>query len=302
MKRQLSVLLLVICIVSFVLPFSASASEMTCKVRFMLRYPGGAGDVACADPVEVVCGECLGDLLPDEPEPPAEGLVFLGWVDKYGEAVTEETVVSDDMRIYTAWGKLLTISFDANEGSWGDADFTELEALSGPVEELPEEPERDGYVFDSWNTKPDGSGEKFDIGRDLQENTTVYAQWKRIFLYIFMSTRTNMRLTRTFAKSTLRKRRGFWPTIFLSPIGSGRDLRCSAGTRSQTAPGIVWRSAGLFVSMRTANLRSSMQSGKPLSAVSPLTGWARPQSVPGEKVWQRSRSRNPWKASALAAG
>lgn len=45
---------------------------------------------------------------------------------------------------------------------------------------LPEDkPTLDGYVFSGWNTKPDGSGEKYGPGQSitLTENLTLYAQW-----------------------------------------------------------------------------------------------------------------------------
>lgn len=45
---------------------------------------------------------------------------------------------------------------------------------------LPEDmPTLDGYVFSGWNTKPDGSGEKYTPGQDitLKEDLTLYAQW-----------------------------------------------------------------------------------------------------------------------------
>lgn len=45
---------------------------------------------------------------------------------------------------------------------------------------LPEDkPTLDGYVFSGWNTKPNGSGDKYDPGQDitLKEDLTLYAQW-----------------------------------------------------------------------------------------------------------------------------
>ena len=45
---------------------------------------------------------------------------------------------------------------------------------------LPEDkPTLDGYDFSGWNTKPNGSGEKYDPGQSitLTENLTLYAQW-----------------------------------------------------------------------------------------------------------------------------
>lgn len=45
---------------------------------------------------------------------------------------------------------------------------------------LPEDkPTLDGYVFSGWNTKPDGSGEKYGPGQSitLTEDLALYAQW-----------------------------------------------------------------------------------------------------------------------------
>ena len=42
--------------------------------------------------------------------------------------------------------------------------------------------QRDGYEFIGWNTLPDGTGEKYEVGDtiSLSANTTLYAQWKEI--------------------------------------------------------------------------------------------------------------------------
>lgn len=42
-----------------------------------------------------------------------------------------------------------------------------------------DEPTLDDYVFSGWNTKPNGSGDKYDPGQDitLKEDLTLYAQW-----------------------------------------------------------------------------------------------------------------------------
>lgn len=42
---------------------------------------------------------------------------------------------------------------------------------------------RDGYVFDSWNSAPDGSGTKYPVDDELvgiDEDYRVYAQWNSI--------------------------------------------------------------------------------------------------------------------------
>ena len=40
------------------------------------------------------------------------------------------------------------------------------------------EPTREGYLFDGWNTKPDGSGDEFTAATPVSSSMTVYAQWK----------------------------------------------------------------------------------------------------------------------------
>lgn len=43
---------------------------------------------------------------------------------------------------------------------------------------LPKPPTRKGKVFAGWNTKPDGSGDKFTINTKVTDDVIVYAQWK----------------------------------------------------------------------------------------------------------------------------
>ncbi len=43
---------------------------------------------------------------------------------------------------------------------------------------LPKAPTRKGKVFAGWNTKPDGSGDKFTINTKVTDDVIVYAQWK----------------------------------------------------------------------------------------------------------------------------
>ena len=41
-------------------------------------------------------------------------------------------------------------------------------------------PTRTGYLFNGWNTKPDGTGEAFTAETDVTESLTVYAQWQPV--------------------------------------------------------------------------------------------------------------------------
>lgn len=67
------------------------------------------------------------------------------------------------------------------DGVAGTVEITlPLPCTIGDLPTLPAyKPTLDGYVFLGWNTKPNGSGEKYDPGQDitLKEDLTLYAQW-----------------------------------------------------------------------------------------------------------------------------
>ena len=79
--------------------------------------------------------------------------------------------------------KQVQLSFELNlpEGAAGTVETPPpLPCKIGDPATLPEnKPTLDGYVFSGWNTKPDGSGEKYGPGQDIKltENLTLYAQW-----------------------------------------------------------------------------------------------------------------------------
>lgn len=79
--------------------------------------------------------------------------------------------------------KQVQLRFELNlpEGAAGTVETPPpLPCKIGDPATLPEDmPTHDGYVFSGWNTKPDGSGEKYGPGQDitLTENLTLYAQW-----------------------------------------------------------------------------------------------------------------------------
>lgn len=79
--------------------------------------------------------------------------------------------------------KQVQLSFELNlpEGAAGTVETPPpLPCKIGASATLPtDKPTLDGYVFSGWNTKPDGSGEKYGPGQDitLKEDLTLYAQW-----------------------------------------------------------------------------------------------------------------------------
>lgn len=74
------------------------------------------------------------------------------------------------------------LRFEENlpEGAAGTVEIpSRLCKIDVPATIPPDEPTHDGYVFSGWNTKPNGSGDKYDPGQDitLKEDLTLYAQW-----------------------------------------------------------------------------------------------------------------------------
>ncbi|MBS4872117.1 MAG: S-layer homology domain-containing protein [Peptoniphilus sp. oral taxon 375] len=46
------------------------------------------------------------------------------------------------------------------------------------LDDFPTDPAREGYVFKGWNTQKDGKGTEFKPGAVIEDDITVYAQWK----------------------------------------------------------------------------------------------------------------------------
>ncbi|MCL2012219.1 MAG: InlB B-repeat-containing protein [Cystobacterineae bacterium] len=89
------------------------------------------------------------------------------------------------------WEEGYTVVFDKNGG------HTEATPQSKTVvppettlDELPEEPTREGYKFLGWNTAADGSGAPFTVDTLVRENLTVYAQWENLNISILPSSAT----------------------------------------------------------------------------------------------------------------
>lgn len=95
----------------------------------------------------------------------------------------EREKIENELNALKEKSKLVQLSFEQNlpEGAAGTVETPPpLPCKIGASATLPEDmPTLDGYVFSGWNTKPDGSGEKYGPGQDitLTENLTLYAQW-----------------------------------------------------------------------------------------------------------------------------
>jgi len=142
--------------------------------------------------VKVIADGSIVGELPESPTRP--GYVFYRWnvlEDGSGDVLDETFIVSANIVVYAQWIENLnvyTVTFDKNNN---DAGSTNAEPASKEVPHgtaygiLPAEPSRIGYVFNGWNTEPNGSGNTFTPANIITEHVTVYAQWKEIYTVTF---------------------------------------------------------------------------------------------------------------------
>ncbi|MCI9598859.1 MAG: hypothetical protein HFE75_16610 [Firmicutes bacterium] len=78
----------------------------------------------------------------------------------------------------TAWIKHYNVKYSANGGS--NAPSAQIKTQNVNLTLAGQKPVRDGYTFQNWNTKKDGSGAKYSSGAAYKANSavTLYAQWK----------------------------------------------------------------------------------------------------------------------------
>ena len=129
--------------------------------------------------VKVEEGKAIGDKLPADPT--KEGYTFAGWntkADGTGEAVTKDTVVSEDMTVYAVFKEnaaQFTVTFNV-DGTTQEAVVEEGSAIG---DKLPADPTKDGYTFVGWNTKADGTGDAVTKDTVVNANMTVYAVFEK---------------------------------------------------------------------------------------------------------------------------
>ena len=132
--------------------------------------------------VKVVKGEAIGNNLPADPE--KDGYTFKGWntkADGTGEAVTAETVVTDEMEVYAVFEQNpapieeVRVVFDV------DGVKSEVKVIKGEAigSNLPADPTKEGYTFKGWNTKADGTGETVTAETVVTDEMEVYAVFEQ---------------------------------------------------------------------------------------------------------------------------
>ena len=124
----------------------------------------------------------VGEKLLNIQIPEYEGYQFMDWYtdSKWtSEPVNLETYeVTGGVELYARWAKMLTVSFDTNDGS-EKTEWEEITAYSGyPLPLLPEEPQRECYTFTGWY-RNHAATQLFDTATEIiNNNLTLYAGWK----------------------------------------------------------------------------------------------------------------------------
>ncbi len=97
------------------------------------------------------------------------------------------TDVTGDQTISAQWEEVetFTLTFD----SQGGTDVDSIEGISaGSTVTLPSPPTKEEYAFVEWNTSSDGSGTEFTTSTTVNEDLTIYAQWREANGIIQIST------------------------------------------------------------------------------------------------------------------
>lgn len=114
-------------------------------------------------------------------DPTRKGYTFDGWYnDKAGEnAYDFDTKITEDKNLYAKWiPNVYTVTYDVNAEDVATIEAMTVTVPDKNIDALPTPPERDGYIFNGWNTEQNGTGEKFTAEYIIEEDITVYAQWE----------------------------------------------------------------------------------------------------------------------------
>lgn len=115
--------------------------------------------------------------------PTREGYKFIGWSTDPKATAADFDVTkpfTQNTTLYAVWVKVIfTITLDANGGMLADGKTsgTVTTNAQGKLDEMPDDPTREGCTFKEWNTKADGSGTSVTTDHEFKEDATIYAQW-----------------------------------------------------------------------------------------------------------------------------
>ena len=124
----------------------------------------------------------VNDETIDATDKEIDGYVFEEILSDFDE---KSGTLDENKLVVLSYKKAYTIKFDKNDKD-ATGTMSDVKMKSGESKNLPENKfEKEGYVFDGWNTKADGSGTSYadeaevkDLASKAGETVTLYAQWK----------------------------------------------------------------------------------------------------------------------------
>lgn len=157
-------------------PSTMPAENMTIKavrtpLKFSVTFDTNDGVPAEIAPIEDV--NC-GDPITQPEDPTKEGYTFGGWADKSDPETPvdfPETMPAGGLNLIAIWNaNTHNAVFDAAGGVYTDGTSSKIvEGIEyGADVVAPEEPTREGYIFDGWNPVPD---------KMIDDDMTFTAQW-----------------------------------------------------------------------------------------------------------------------------
>ena len=106
-------------------------------------------------------------------DPVTDGMQFVGW-----KPAVEDRMPDYDLVYYAVWKESVCLAtFDANGGAWSDgSDLKEVETKFNYLIEVPENPQRDGYIFSGWTYNDNNIGT--NVGKMINiDGMNFKAEW-----------------------------------------------------------------------------------------------------------------------------
>ena len=139
------------------------------KKKYIITFDSRGGSEV--SPQTVISGEKV-----TEPEAPTKkDSKFIGW--EYGDETRKylfsfDGAIYEDYILYARWETEYTVTFNYNNGS----DVTSQKVSPGRQIVEPENPERDGFIFDGWYTD-EACKTAYKFTDSIYRTFTLYAKW-----------------------------------------------------------------------------------------------------------------------------
>lgn len=118
----------------------------------------------------------------EQPATNRENYRFLGWYldnNTFEQRFNLSTPITGDLTLYARWTRQYKITYHLNYQGASDSTVVLVDQNTSIT---PIHPSRIGYVFAGWSDAANGSV-GFEFGLGIDQDTTVYAQWSRDYVF-----------------------------------------------------------------------------------------------------------------------